>query len=130
MDCDTDSNPSINEEEFFDEIDEIDDVDDVDEMTESEWNQYYPIFDSTSEYLFVNKCLTLMHGPLPAYAYYQSNDDIINFWDELEDNYYPIIFNYLIENEFIDIHPEFDNTITSMKNEVIDFVFSYFSNRV
>lgn len=124
MDCDTDSNPSINEEEFFDEID------DVDEMTESEWNQYYPIFDSTSEYLFVNKCLTLMHGPLPAYAYYQSNDDIINFWNELDDNYYPIIFNYLIENEFIDIHPEFDNTITSMKNEVIDFVFSYFSNRV
>lgn len=127
MDCDTDSNPSINEEEFFDEIDEIDDVD---EMTESEWNRYYPIFDSTSEYLFVNKCLTLMHGPLPAYAYYQSNDEIINFWDELDDNYYPIIFNYLIENEFIDIYPEFDNTITSMKNEVIDFVFSYFSNRV
>lgn len=130
MDCDTDSNPSINEEEFFDEIDEIDEIDDVDEMTESEWNRYYPIFDSTSEYLFINKCLTLMHGPLPSYAYYQSNDDIINFWNDLDDNYYPIIFNYLIENEFIDIHPEFNNTITSMKNEVIDFVFSYFSNRV
>ena len=127
MDCDTDSTPSINEEGF---VDDIDDIDDIDEMTESEWNRYYPIFDSTSEYLFVNKCLTLMYGLLPSFAYYQSNDDITNFWNELDDNYYPIIFNYLIENEFIDIHPEFDNTITSMKNEVIDFVFSYFSNRV
>jgi len=119
MDYNTDSSSS-----FIDESDEIN------EMTESEWNQYYPIFNSTTEYLFVNKCVTLIHGHLPSYAYYQSNDEITNFWYELEDNYYPIIFNYLIENEFIDIHPEFNNTITSMKNEVIDFVFSYFSNRV
>lgn len=130
MDCDTDSTPSINEEGFVDEIDEFDEFDEFHEMSESEWNRYYPIFDSSSEYLFVNKCLTLMHGPLPSYAYYQSNDDITNFWNELEDNYFPIIFNYLIENEFIDIHPEFNNTVSSMKNEVIDFVFSYFSNRV
>jgi len=125
MDYDTNSSSS-----FIDEGAYIDESDEINEMTESEWNQYYPIFNSTTEYLFVNTCVTLIHGHLPSYAYYQSNDEITNFWYELEDNYYPIIFNYLIENEFIDIHPEFNNTITSMKNEVIDFVFSYFSNRV
>jgi hypothetical protein len=122
-DYDTDSDPSnYEEEEFIGNENE--------EMTEAEWNQYYPIFDSTSEYQFVNKCLTLMHGKLPDYAYFQSNNEIVNFWNELSDEYYPIIYNYLIENEFIDIHPTFDNTVHVMKNSVIDFVFSYFENRV
>jgi len=129
MDYDTDSSSSfIDEEAYIDKIDEFDEIDEINEMTESEWNQYYPIFDSTTEYLFVNKCLTLIHGRLPSYAYYQSNDDITNFWNDLDDEMYPIIFNYLIENEFIDFQE--DNTLPFMKNQVIDFVFSYFSNRV
>jgi hypothetical protein len=121
-DTDTSSDHSYDEEEFI--------GNDNEEMTEVEWNQYYPIFNSTSEYIFVNKCLTLMHGKLPSYAYYQSNDEIINFWNELSDEYYPIIYNYLVENEFIDINPAFDMSIPSIKNSVIDFVFSYFENRL
>ena len=124
----TDSDSSYYEENFIGNNSDMDDMDDMDDMTETEWNQYYPIFDSTSEYLFVNKCLSLMHGPLPAYAYYQSNDEIINFWNDLEDEYFPVIYNYLVENEFIDEVQL--NMIESMKNAVIDFVFSYFENRI
>jgi len=123
-DYDTDSNPSNDEEAY------IGDEAEIDEMTEAEWNQYYPIFDSKSEYLFVNKCLTLMHGKLPDYAYYQSNNEIVHFWDELEIEYYTTIYDYLIENEFIHFHPAYDNTNVFMKNEVLNFVFSYFENRV
>ena len=122
---DTNSDYSYDEEEFIGNENEMGENE---EMTEAEWNQYYPIFDSTSEYLFVNKCLTLMHGKLPDYAYFQSNDEIINFWNELSDEYYPIIYNYLVENEFID--EILINDIPHMKNAVIDFVFSYFENRV
>jgi hypothetical protein len=121
-DTDTSSDHSYDEEEFIGNENE--------EMTEAEWNQYYPIFNSTSEYLFVNKCLTLMHGKLPDYAYFQSNNEIVNFWNELSDEYYPIIYNYLVENEFIDINPAFDMSNPSIKNSVIDFVFSYFENRL
>jgi hypothetical protein len=122
---DTNSDYSYDEEEFIGNENEMGENE---EMTEAEWNQYYPIFDSTSEYLFVNKCLTLIHGKLPDYAYFQSNDEIINFWNELSDEYYPIIYNYLVENEFID--EILINDIPHMKNAVIDFVFSYFENRV
>jgi hypothetical protein len=106
------------------------------EMTEEEWNQYYPTFNSQTEYLFVNKCLTLIHGPLPSYAYFESNDEIQNFWNELEDEYYPVIYNYLIEIEFIDDinsteldSDNFEHQIY-MKNAVIDFIFTYFENRL
>lgn len=106
-----------------------------DEMTEEQYEQLYPTFDSQSEYLFVNKCLTLMHGQLPSYAYYQSNDEVVNFWNELDDDYYPVIYNYLIETEFIDgiNTPDLDSDnfehILYMKNAVIHFVFTYFENR-
>jgi hypothetical protein len=106
------------------------------EMTEEEWNQYYPTFNSQTEYLFINKCLSIIHGPLPSYAYFQSNDEIQNFWNELEDEYYPVIYNYLIEIEFInDINSteldldNFEHQI-HMKYAVIDFVFTYFENRL
>jgi len=108
-----------------------------DGMTESQYEQYYPTFDSETEYLFINKCLTLMHGPLPGYAYYQSNVEIVNFWNELSDEYFPVIYNYLIENEFLD--DNYSNTpdlnvsnsedMNYMKNAVTDFVYSYFQNR-
>ena len=108
------------------------------EMTEEQYEQFYPTFDSQSEYLFVNKCLTLMHGPLPSYAYYQSNDDVKHFWDDLEDDYYPMIYNYLIENDFLD--EEFIDTqnldatdiedIYYMRNAVYEFVCTYFENRL
>jgi hypothetical protein len=102
-------------------------------ITENNWIKYYPTFNSTTEYLFINKMLTLIHGRLPDYAYYQSNDEIKNFWNELEYGKFPIIFTYLIEIDFIDT--EIDNTDLSdenkkkIKKEVIDFVNFYFENR-
>ena len=106
------------------------------EMTEEQSEQFYPTFDSQSEYLFVNKCLTLIYGPLPSYAYYQSNDDVKHFWDDLEDDYYPMIYNYLIETEFIEgiNTPDLDSSnfehILYIKNAVINFVYTYFENRL
>ena len=103
------------------------------ELSKEEWEKYYPTFNSTTEYLFINKMLTIMHGRLPDYAYYTSDDKIKNFWNELEIKYYPIIFTYLIENDIID--SDLDETDISnenkekMKNEVIEFVNFYFENR-
>jgi hypothetical protein len=99
------------------------------ELTEEQMVYYFPSFNSQTEYLFVNKCLSIMHGPLPNYAYFQSNDEVVNFWDELEDQQFIDIYYYLIENEYIDEHQDFDNTIQFMKNQVIDFVYYYFENR-
>ena len=102
------------------------------ENTSEFWEKYYPTFDSTTEYLFINNIMTIMHGYLPSYAYYTSNSEAVNFWNELEDDKYPIIFNYLIENEFINFDIDekkmsYKNTII-MKNEVLNFVFLYFNN--
>ena len=66
----------------------------LENMTEEEIERCYPNFDSTTEYLFVNKCLSLIYGPLPSYAYYNSNDDIKDFWLELEDEHYPTIYHW------------------------------------
>ena len=123
----------------YDEYDEYDDYDEyeIDEPSTEPNNSSvninennlelglsYSLFDSRTEYLFVNKCLTLVNGPLPSYAYYQSNDEILDFWDDLEYKYYPIIYWYLVDNEYIN-----DYDIHSLKEIVIDFVNSYFENR-
>lgn len=101
-------------------------------ITEEQYDHYYPPFNSETEYLFVNKCLTLIYGPLPDYAYYRSNDEILNFWIDLEDEYYHIIYNYLIENEYIDDinTPDLDinnyDHVIYMKLGVHNFVSLYF----
>ena len=102
--------------------------DEEDKIGDEAMDKYYPHFDSESEYLFINKCLTLIHGRLPDYAYYQSNDEVENFWFELNDECFETIYMYLIENEFID-DDAIINDKKSMKEKVLDFVFSYFENR-
>ena len=110
--------------EYIDTSSGTSDLEDESFMNDEEMQLYYPTFDSKTEYLFVNKCLSLINGRLPDYAYYQSNEDIKNFWTELEDEYFPEIYWYLVDNDYID-----DADTPSMKDEVLDFVDSYFENR-
>ena len=87
-------------------------------------SQSQHFFDYKSQYLFVNHCLTLIHGQnLPSYCYYQGNDEIENFWNELNNDEFEIIYWYLVDNDFIG-----DYDCESMKNEVLDFIDCYFEN--
>ena len=78
-------------------------------------------FDETSEYLFINHCLTLLYGNLPSYCYYTSNKDLDNFYDNLSEEEYIIIYKFLLDNYLI----EYDD-ILSPEQAVFEFVEDYF----
>lgn len=79
-------------------------------------------FDSTTEYIFVNKCLTLLHGNLPSYCYYDCNDELYNFWNEVTLQEFDIIYKYLCEINYIKHEPnDTQNHVTIVMNFVNEF---------
>jgi hypothetical protein len=67
-----------------------------------------------------------MHNNLPSYAYFQENNEVEYFWNELEDEYYPVIYYYLIDNHLIEHINDDVETIYTMKASVLDFIDNYF----
>ena len=97
------------------------------EDTENSSNSHYILpFSSDTQYIFVNACLTLMHGNLPSYAYFQGNDEIEYFWNDLEDEYFNVIYYYLLDNHLINYDGENEESIYTMKVAVLNFVDTYF----
>jgi hypothetical protein len=73
------------------------------------------------EYLFVNELLTFLYGKLPSYCYYDSNNDLNNFWNNLKETEYDNIYNYLIKNKnFI------GNDNKTKKENIINYVNNYY----
>ncbi len=69
------------------------------------------------EYEFVNTFLNILYGKLPSYCYYQPGDDLSNFWNNVTEDHYEIIENFLVFNNYI------NQRITGKSKEnVLDFI--------
>lgn len=78
-------------------------------------------FSSNEEYLFVNYCMAMFYGKLPSYCYYFDNAEIYNFWNNLSNDEFKMIYDYLCFTNQI------KNTNTlDISKLVIDFVDEYF----
>jgi hypothetical protein len=73
-------------------------------------------FQPTEQYEFVNTFLNILYGKLPSYCYYDSDDELTNFWNNLTDTDYSIIEEYLIGNLFINT-----NNKKKSKDNVLNF---------
>jgi hypothetical protein len=51
--------------------------------------------------MFVNRLLNLLHGKLPSYCYYTDGDDFSNFFNNLMEEDYEKIYDFLLNNEEI-----------------------------
>jgi hypothetical protein len=49
----------------------------------------------------INSILTMLNGKLPAYCYYADDDDFSNFFDNLMEEDYEKIYDFLLNNEEI-----------------------------
>jgi hypothetical protein len=58
-------------------------------------------FTPVEEYEFVNTFLNILYGKLPSYCYYEPGDDLSNFWNNLTNNDYEIIEDFLVFNNYI-----------------------------
>ncbi len=58
-------------------------------------------FTPVEEYEFVNTFLNILYGKLPSYCYYEPDDDLSNFWNNLTNNDYEIIEDFLVFNNYI-----------------------------
>ncbi len=58
-------------------------------------------FEPIEEYEFVNTFLNILYGKLPSYCYYQPEDDLSNFWNNVTEDHYEIIENFLVFNNYI-----------------------------
>ncbi len=74
-------------------------------------------FQPTEEYEFVNTFLNILYGKLPSYCYYAPEDDLSNFWNNVTEDHYEIIENFLVFNNYIDGH-----IIGKSKQNVINFI--------
>ena len=74
-------------------------------------------FQPTEQYEFVNTFLNILYGKLPSYCYYDSDDDLSNFWDNLNVNDYEIIENFLVFNNYIQ-----KNNQNNLKDNVLNFI--------
>ncbi len=69
------------------------------------------------EYEFVNTFLNILYGKLPSYCYYQPEDDLSNFWNNVTEDHYEIIENFLVFNNYI------NHCITGKSKEnVLNFI--------
>jgi len=70
---------------------------------------------------FVNRLLNLLHGSLPSYCYYSDGDDLSNFFDNLNDEDYEKIYDFLLLNEEI-VESDGD------KREIfLDYIYDFFN---
>jgi hypothetical protein len=76
-------------------------------------------FQPIEQYEFVNTFLNILYGKLPSYCYYQSDDDLKNFWNNLNITDYEIIEKYLVFNNYIQ-----ENIIGKSKENVLNFIKS------
>jgi hypothetical protein len=76
-------------------------------------------FQPTEQYEFINTFLNILYGKLPSYCYYESNDDLSNFWNNLTEDNYEIIKNFLVFNNYI-----LENNISNSKENVLNFINS------
>ncbi len=74
-------------------------------------------FQPAEEYEFVNTFLNILYGKLPSYCYYEPEDDLSNFWNNVTEDHYEIIENFLVFNNYIDGH-----IIGKSKQNVINFI--------
>ncbi len=74
-------------------------------------------FNPSEEYEFVNTFLNILYGKLPSYCYYEPEDDLSNFWNNLTEDNYEIIENFLVFNNYIKEH-----NIGKSKENVINFI--------
>ena len=74
-------------------------------------------FQPTKQYEFVNTFLNILYGKLPSYCYYDSDDDLSNFWDNLNVNDYEIIEKFLVFNNYIQ-----KNNQNNLKDNVLNFI--------
>lgn len=95
------------------------------DLTTKNNNITHQFFDSKTEYIFINICLSLIYDKLPSYAYYYSNSDVNNFWLGLENKHFKIIYLYLIKNKYIN-NKYININNYKIKNEVLNFVNKYF----
>ena len=76
-------------------------------------NTFKPI----EKYEFVNTFLNILYGKLPSYCYYDPDDDLSNFWNNLTEEHFEIIENFLVFNNYID-----DHIIDNAKKNVLNFI--------
>ena len=76
-------------------------------------------FQPFEQFEFVNTFLNILYGKLPSYCYYQPDDDLSNFWNNLTVNDYEIIENFLVFNNYIQ-----EIIIGKSKENVLNFINS------
>ena len=74
------------------------------ERAESLYYKTFPlhgvsIFDE--KYIFINTCMTLLYGILPEYSYYESNEYIHYFFENVQEDEIIKIYYYLLEGGYI-----------------------------
>jgi hypothetical protein len=74
-------------------------------------------FQSAEQYEFVNTFLNILYGKLPSYCYYNMDDDLSNFWDNLNIKDYEIIEDFLLLNNYIH-----NIIIGKSKENVLNFI--------
>jgi hypothetical protein len=125
---DTISDINSDPDDYNLDIDTSDIVNDV--FVDDTQNQlFYQVpFDSNTEFLFVNHMLSLLHGRLPSYVYYPSNNGLrYQFWNNLTLNEFSRVYHYLFHNGFIESTLSDNGTGQhDMRNQVFTFIDSYF----
>jgi hypothetical protein len=74
-------------------------------------------FQLKEEYEFVNTFLNILYGKLPSYCYYYPEDDLSNFWNNLTEDHYKIIENFLVFNNYIN-----QRVTEKSKENVLNFI--------
>lgn len=83
-------------------------------------------FSSDEEYLFVNFCLNMFCDNLPSYCYYFDNSELDNFWNNLSDYEFEIIYKYLCSTNKIYENNNLNPSDLNNKQKVMEFVNAYF----
>lgn len=83
-------------------------------------NRQFNCFETPSS--FVNICLTELYGNLPSYCYYDSNDNLSIFWNELKSHDYSKIYSFLLMNNYI------VKNIKYTRRQHVQYFVKYFIN--
>lgn len=68
----------------------------------------------------------MFYDNLPSYCYYFDNLELDNFWNNLYDEEFEIIYEYLCSTNQIYENNDLDPSDINNKQKVMDFVNEYF----